>query len=249
MRSRADLRAFIELPYRLHANGTPWIPQLRLERRLFLSRRFNAFFKHGDAQLFLARRGDRVVGRISAQVDRAFNAYQQNDWGMFGFLELEDDQETMDALLEAAYGWLREQGRDRAVGPMDFTMLDECGVLVDGYERPPMVRQPWHPPYYRELCERAGLEKVVDLFMWELHISGKENVLPVIWELAEKVESEHGIKPAPDEPPLAPARTSTCSPRSTTKPGRGTGASCRSRSRTSTRTPRSSTSCSIPTGS
>ena len=154
--SRADLRAFIELPYRLHANGTPWVPQLRLERRLFLSPRFNAFFKHGEAELFLARRGDRVVGRISAQLDRSFNDYQQNAWGMFGFLELENDPEVMAALLEAAYGWLREHGRDRAVGPMDFTMLDECGVLIEGYERPPMVRQPWHPPYYRELCEGAG---------------------------------------------------------------------------------------------
>ena len=194
MGSRADLRAFIELPYRLHANGTPWVPQLRLERRLFLSPRFNAFFKHGEAELFLARRGDRVVGRISAQLDRSFNEYQQNAWGMFGFLELEDDPETMAALLEAAYGWLRDHGRDRAVGPMDFTMLDECGVLIEGYERPPLVRQPWHPPYYRELCEGAGLEKAVDLFMWELHISGKEKVLPVIWELADKLEPEHGIR-------------------------------------------------------
>ncbi len=192
--SRADLRAFIELPYRLHANGTPWVPQLRLERRLFLSPRFNAFFKHGEAELFLARRGDRVVGRISAQVDRSFNDYQQNAWGMFGFLELENDPEVMAALLEAAYGWLREHGRDRAVGPMDFTLLDECGILIEGYERAPMVRQPWHPPYYRELCEGAGLEKAVDLFMWELHISGRDNVLPVIWELADKLEPEHGIR-------------------------------------------------------
>jgi len=193
VRSRADRRAFIELPYRLNANETPWVPQLRLERWLFLSRRFNAFFKHGEAELFLARRGDRVVGRISAQVDRAFNDYQQNAWGMFGFLELENDPEVMEALLEAACAWLRSKGRDRAVGPMDFTMNDECGILIEGYERAPLVRQPWHPPYYRELCEGAGLEKAVDLYMWELHISGKDRVLPVIWELAEKVESEHGI--------------------------------------------------------
>ena len=135
-----------------------------------------------------------------------FNDYQQNAWGMFGFLELENDPEAMAALLEAAYGWLREHGRDRAVGPMDFTLHDECGVLIEGYDRAPMVRQPWHPPYYRELCEGAGLEKAVDLFMWELHISGKENVLPVIWELAEKLEPEHGITAAPDAPADAAPR-------------------------------------------
>ena len=193
VRTRADKREFIGLPYRLHANGGPWVPPLRLERRLHLSPRFNPFFKHGEAQLFLARRDGRVVGRISAHVDRAFNDYQQNRWGMFGFLELENDPEVLDGLVRAAEAWLREHGRDRIVGPMDFTQNDEMGILVEGFERAPMIRQPWHPAYYAELLEGAGLTKAVDLLMWELHISGKEKVLPVIWELAEKLQPEHGI--------------------------------------------------------
>jgi hypothetical protein len=192
--SRSDRGAFVELPFRLHANGSPWIPPLRLERRMFLSPRTGAFYKHGDAQLFLARRGARVVGRISAQIDRSFNAFHQNAWGMFGFLELEDDPEVLDALLEAAAGWLRLRGRDRMVGPMDFTMNDECGVLIDGFEREPMIRQAWQPPYYRRLCEEAGLAKAVDFFMWSLHITGREKVMPIIWELARKLEPEHGIR-------------------------------------------------------
>ena len=108
--SRGDLREFIELPYRLHANEEQWIPPLRIERRLFLSPRFNAFFKHGEAQLFLARRDGRVVGRISAQIDTAFNDFHGNAWGMFGFLELDDDPEVASALLDAAAGWLAGTG-------------------------------------------------------------------------------------------------------------------------------------------
>jgi GNAT superfamily N-acetyltransferase len=192
--SRADLRDFIELPYRLHSNAEAWVPPLRLERRLFLTPRFNAFFRHGEARLFLAHRGGRVTGRVSAQIDTAFNEFHDNAWGMFGFLELEDDPAVMRALLDAAAGWLAERGRDRMVGPMDFTMNDESGVLIEGHERPPMVRQPWHPPYYRELCEGAGLEKAMDLFMWELHISGRDQVLPIIWDLAEQLEPKHGIR-------------------------------------------------------
>src|SRR5215203_2217610 len=108
VRSRRELKRFVDLPYRLHA-GTPWVPPLKLERRAFLSRRLNPYFKHGEAQLFLARRRGRVVGRVSAQVDRAFNEYHDSSWGMFGFLELEDDPEALAALLEAAQAWLRER--------------------------------------------------------------------------------------------------------------------------------------------
>jgi GNAT superfamily N-acetyltransferase len=192
--SRGDLREFIELPFRLHANEEQWIPPLRIERRLFLSPRFNAFFKHGEAQLFLARREGRVVGRISAQIDTAFNDFHGNAWGMFGFLELEDDIDAMRALLGAAEGWLRERGRDRMVGPMDFTMNDESGVLIDGFEREPLIRQAWQPPYYQRLCEEAGLEKAVDAFMWSLHITGRDRVMPIIWDLAEQLEPKHGIR-------------------------------------------------------
>jgi hypothetical protein len=191
--SRRELREFVELPYRLHATAGQWVPPLRLERRLFLNPRFNAYFKHAEAQFFLARRGGRVAGRISAQVDHAFNEFQGNRWGMFGFLELEEDPEVLETLLDTARTWLSERGRDRMVGPMDFTMNDEAGLLIEGFEREPMVKQPWHPPYYQLLCEETGLSKAVDLFMWELHISDREKVLPVIWELAEQLEPKHGI--------------------------------------------------------
>jgi GNAT superfamily N-acetyltransferase len=190
---RRDLREFIDLPYRLHSTSPVWVPPLRLERWLFLSKRFNAYFSHGDAQLFLARRDGRVVGRISAQHDDNFNAHHGNRWGMFGFLELEDDPEILPALLDAAGAWLRARRCDRMIGPMDFTMNDESGVMIEGFEREPMIRQPWHPPYYQQLCEAAGLAKAQDLFMWELQIADRERMLPVIFKLADQVAPRHGI--------------------------------------------------------
>jgi GNAT superfamily N-acetyltransferase len=194
VRSLADRRQFVDLPFRLHATGTPWVPPLRLERHLFLSPRFNSFFKHGEAQLFLAERDGRTVGRISAQIDHNFNAFHDNAWGMFGFLELEEDPEVLRGLLDAASGWLAARGRERMVGPMDFTMNDESGILTEGFERRPMIRQPWHPPYYGRLLEEAGMEKAVDLLMWALHIRGRDNVMPIIWDLAEQLEPKHGIR-------------------------------------------------------
>jgi GNAT superfamily N-acetyltransferase len=192
--SRRDRRDFVELPYRLHSTSEQWIPPLRLERRLFLKPRFNAFFDAGEAQLFLARRDGCVVGRISAHVDHALNDFHDNRWGLFGFLEVEDDPEAAAALFAAAEGWLRERGRDRMVGPMDFRMTEECGVLIDGFERDPMIKQNWHPPYYQRLCEEAlELDKVVDVNMWELEISDREKVLPILFELAEQAGPKHGI--------------------------------------------------------
>jgi len=189
---RGDLKRFIDLPYRLHA-GTLWIPPLKLERRFFLSRRFNPYFKHGEAEYFIALRGDRVVGRISAQVDHAFNEFHQSRWGMFGFLELEDDQEAMKALLGAAADWLAQRGCERMVGPMDFSMNEESGVLIEGHELEPLIRQPWQPPYYQRLCEEAGLAKAMDLYSWFLDISDREDMLPVLFELDERAKEEHGV--------------------------------------------------------
>ena len=192
VRGLRDLRQFVALPYRLHA-GTPWIPPLKLERYLFLLQPLNAYFKHADAAYYLARRDGRVVGRISAQIDRAYNEFHSNRWGMFGFLEFEEDQEVLDALLAAAESWLRERGCDRMVGPMDFVLNEESGVLIEGFSLEPLIRQPWHPPYYQQKCEAAGLTKAMDLFSYALDIGNRETLLPIIPEVAEQALTKHGI--------------------------------------------------------
>ncbi len=193
VRGLRDLRDFVALPFRLHA-GTPWIPPLKLERYAFLTRKLNPYFTHGGAEYFLARRSDKVVGRITAQINHAFNDFHHNRWGMFGFLELEDDLEILQALLGAASTWLRSRGRERMVGPMDFVMNDGAGVLIEGFEREPMIRQPWQPPYYQQLCEQTGLQKAMDLLIWELYFDDRKNMLPALPEIAARATSRHGIK-------------------------------------------------------
>jgi GNAT superfamily N-acetyltransferase len=192
VRGLRDLRAFVSLPYRLH-KGTPWVPPLRLERYMFLTRKLNPYFTHGEAEYFLARRGGRVVGRITAQVDHAFNEFHNNRWGNFGFLEFEDDQEILDALLAAADPWLRERGCDRMVGPMDFQLNDESGVLFQGFDLAPMIRQPWHPPYYQARCEAAGLTKAQDLYGYWLDVADRSQVLPILPDVAERAKTKYGM--------------------------------------------------------
>jgi hypothetical protein len=193
VRGFSDLRAFVALPFRLH-EGAPWIPPLKLERYVFLTRRLNAFFTHGEAEYFLARRDGKVVGRVTAQVDSAFNAFHGRRWGMFGFLEFEEDQAVLSALLDAVASWLRGRGCDRMVGPMDFQMNDECGILVEGFAREPMIKQPWHPPYYQAYCETAGLTKAMDLLMWERHVFDAERVDPQLLRIAQRAKSRYGVR-------------------------------------------------------
>jgi GNAT superfamily N-acetyltransferase len=195
-RSYRDVGAFIDLPFRLHA-GTPWIPPLKLERRIFLSRRtrLGTYASRVDFELFLAERDGQVVGRVSAHVDHAYNRHHEERRGWFGFFECEDDPEAARALIEAAEAWLRARGMTLLSGPADFTMNDESGIVIEGHDLPPMVRQPWHPPYYQRLLEGegVGLEKEVDLFMWELDISDREQMLPILPELAADARDKHNV--------------------------------------------------------
>jgi GNAT superfamily N-acetyltransferase len=194
--SKRDLRRFIKLPWRLYRNEPHWVPPLIAERKSFLDRDRNPFFRHAEAEYLVAWRDGQPVGRISAHIDRNFNRFQDNDWGLFGFFESEQDPEVASALVNTAEQWLRERGRDRMVGPMDFTTNDECGLLVEGYERQPMILQGWHHPYYQDLLEGTGLGKAMDLYMWQLRldeVEDKGGFHPMIHAMAEKVRDEHGV--------------------------------------------------------
>ena len=191
---RHELSIFIKLPFELYRGAPNWIPPLISERRRHLDRRRNPFFEHAEAEYFLAWSDGRPVGRIGAHVDRRLNEFQQNEWGLFGFFECVDDEAVAAELLAAAEAWLRERGRDRLVGPMDFTTNHECGLLVEGHDFRPQILENWHHPYYQRLLESNGLVKAMDLLKWQIMAAERDRVLPVINELAERLEPEHGIR-------------------------------------------------------
>jgi hypothetical protein len=190
---RRDIAAFIRLPWRLYRDSATWVPPLLMERKRHLDRRRNPFFEHAEAEYFLAWRDGEPVGRITAHVDHRFNEFQDNSWGLFGFFESERDPAVAAALLDAAGSWLRERGRDRMVGPLDFSTNHECGVLVEGHEFKPQILENWHHPYYRELLEGQGMSKAMDLYKWEIMPGDRPDMYQVINDLADRLEPEHGI--------------------------------------------------------
>jgi GNAT superfamily N-acetyltransferase len=195
--SKRELKAFIQLPWRLYRNEPHWVPPLLMDVKRRFDRERNPFFEHAEGEFFLAWRDGRPVGRVTAHIDHNLNEFQGNAWGLFGFFECEDDQEAADALLGAAEAWLRERGRDRMVGPMDYTTNDWIGVLVEGFDLSPIILSSYHHRYYPRLLEGYGLVKAMDTLMWDLQVENRDKVHPAIWEVAAKVESEHGITVRP----------------------------------------------------
>ena len=161
-----DLDAFISLPWRIYADDPAWVPPLRREVRALVDREHHPFYRHGDGQIFLARRDGEVVGRILASDDPHYNQRHGTDVGMFGLFESVDDPEVAHALLDAAAAWLRGRGRTGMLGPIEYSTNYTCGLLVEGFDTPPRLLMNHNPPYYRALLEGHGLRPVKELYAW-----------------------------------------------------------------------------------
>ena len=162
-----DLDRFLKVPFAVYRDDPNWIPPLFFERHEHLSPRKNPYFRHAEAQLFLAMRGDTPVGRISAQVDRLRIERHADGVGQFGFLEAPDDPEVFGALLQAAAGWLRARGMQRMQGPFSFSINDETGLLVEGFDTPPRIMMGHARPYFGPRVEEQGLAGVKDVFAYD----------------------------------------------------------------------------------
>jgi len=185
-RDRRDLKRFIDLPYRLHARDPVWVPPLRRDVELLLSRTRNPFFEHAEAEYFIAEQDGGVVGRVAAISNRLHNETHGDRVGFFGFFESIDDQNVADALLNATSGWCRERNHDVLRGPTSFSVNDECGLLVQGFEASPTLMMPHNPRYYVQLLERAGFTKAKDL--WVYQGGSEERYVPVPERLARGTE-------------------------------------------------------------
>lgn len=194
--SRADARAFVDLPYRLYANDPNWVPPLKSEVHGLIDAAKNPWFDHGEAQLFLALRGGRVTGRISAHVDRLALA-QPPEQGMgpgtgnWGLFEAEDEA-TAAALIDAAERWLRSKGMVRALGPLSLSIWDEPGLLTMGHDHPPTVMMGHHRPAYQGWIEAAGHRAVKALKTYELDIT--REFPPIVQRIVASGERSERIR-------------------------------------------------------
>lgn len=165
-----DLRPFLDAARAVFEGDAAYVAPLRMEIEERLDPRKNPFFEHGEAAVFTAHRDGRVVGRCSASIDRAHLARHDDATGFFGFFDTLDDQEVARELLEAAERWLAARGMKRMRGPMSLCINEEAGLLVEGFEHPPVFMMPHSRPYQAGLVEREGFAPAKDLIAWRYDV-------------------------------------------------------------------------------
>ena len=187
----------MELPYALYREDPYWVPPLRIAQRDILNTRKHPFYANAEARFFLALRDGRVVGRIAAVLDRAYNRFQGEEAGFFGFFETIRDQEVATALLDAARQFLTAKGVKVLRGPVSPSTNYECGLLVEGFDSPPMVMMTYNPPWYAGLIENAGWRKAKDLYAYRS--STGEVSQARVMRVAERAARSNGVRVRPIE--------------------------------------------------
>ncbi|GAA4805590.1 GNAT family N-acetyltransferase [Olivibacter ginsenosidimutans] len=164
--SKSQLKTFIDFPHELYKDDPNYVPELFVAQRDILTPGKHPFYKHSYIQLFLAYRDNQVVGRIAAIYNTNHNAFTGANDGFFGFFDTINDQEVVDALLDQSIVWLKTKGATKIVGPVNLSTNETCGLLVKGFDRPPVAMMPYNKPYYESLLLHTGLKKQTDLLAY-----------------------------------------------------------------------------------
>ena len=169
--TKADLDAFVRLPWAIYRNDPQWVPPLLSEAKGLLCEKSNPYFRHAKARYWLALRDGKPVGRISAQIDELVHKHMGAGLGQWGMFECEDDPAIAAKLFETAESWLKANGMTRSMGPFSLSIWDEPGLLIDGFEFPPLLMTPHHRPYYAGMVEAQGYAKIKDLYAYDFDIT------------------------------------------------------------------------------
>ena len=190
-----DVSRFLKLAYSIYGNDPNWVAPLLMDVKKVFSDA-NPLFQHAEMQLWIARRDGRDVGRIAGIIDRNHNEFHGERTAFFGFFESINDSAITARLFETVSAWAREKGMSRILGPMNPTTNDECGLLVDGFDTPPVLMMTYNPRYYAPLIEGAGCTKAKDLLAFGFDIAnGPKDRFARFMEKFRKREPDIAITP------------------------------------------------------
>ncbi len=162
--SDSDKNLFINFPWKIYKEYPNWVPPLKFDVKNNLNPDKNPFFQHSKVELYLAEVDGKLAGRIAAIINDNHNKFHHDKVGFFGFFECINNKQVSRALFDKAYNFLKENGMDTIRGPVNPSTNDECGLLIDAFDTPPVLLMTYNPPYYIDLIEDYGFTKVKDLF-------------------------------------------------------------------------------------
>jgi hypothetical protein len=176
VKNKGQLKQFINLPWQIYKENKFWVPSLKIDVKEILSEK-NSFWLHAKKQLFLVydEKG-RVLGRIAAIIDYNYISFQNDKCGFFGFFECVDDINIAKVLFDGVKKWLKEQNIHKMMGPMNPSTNDECGFLMKGFDISPSLMMPYTPEYYLNLAQKCGLEKIKELYAYDMDVTNDSRV-------------------------------------------------------------------------
>jgi GNAT superfamily N-acetyltransferase len=189
--TRSEWNVFLRYPYRFYRNDRNWVPPLLQDQKILLDPDRHPFYRHADARFFIATRDGRPAGRVAAFVDRGHNEFHRDRTGFFGFFESENDPSVSDGLLAAAREWLKGKGMNALRGPVNPSLNEDCGCLIDAFDSPPVIMMTYNPPYYPDLFERFGLSKAMDLYAYYAETTG--GIPDKLVRVAESVRRKENV--------------------------------------------------------
>ncbi|RMG87783.1 MAG: GNAT family N-acetyltransferase [Bacteroidetes bacterium] len=190
-------KQFIDFPHDLYEGDPNYVPELYIAQKELMDERKNPFFKHARVALFLALRDGKIVGRIAAIRNGNYIKFSGQNVGFFGFFDVIEDYEVARKLLDTAADRLRKEGLTAILGPANFSTNDTAGLLVEGFDSPPVVMMTYNKPYYKDFLEKYGFTKTMDMFAYFGH---KDNANLRTVKLAKRIEERlagRGIKIRP----------------------------------------------------
>lgn len=193
VRDKKDKKQFIDFPHDLYQGDPNYVPELYVAQAEVMNEKKNPFFQHSKATLFLARKNGKVVGRIAAIRNNNYNDYIKANVGFFGFFDVINDYEVAKSLLDTASSWVKKENLDAILGPTNFSTNDTAGLLVNGFDSPPVINMTYNKPYYVDFLERYGFGKKMDLFAYNITDDAvSERSIQVAQKLEERL-NKRGI--------------------------------------------------------
>lgn len=199
--SAAERREFIHFAWQVYRGDPYWVPPFPKERERFLDPAQHPFHEHAKVRYFTARRAGKIVGTIAGIINHSHNAYWDDRVGFFGLFEVLQDEEAAAALLRTAEDFVRSEGMTAIRGPMNFSTNEECGLLIDGWNGPPVILLTYNPRYYVDFIEGAGYLKAHDLYAFLADVRGVKpdgtGINPKIARIARKVRERDDLRIRP----------------------------------------------------